>query len=85
MTRLTQTLANYVHYFGTVAVPQYTVTTYYAIFHRGAENAKLENATRETGKRENGLIMESRSSLYSRHTSRRYFKCYRIQANSPTD
>jgi len=29
---------------------------------------------RETGKRENGLVMESRSILNNRHTSRCYFK-----------
>jgi len=44
----------------------------------GAENAKLEKAILENaapncrgGKRENGLVMESRSSLNSRHTSTR--------------
>ena len=47
----------------------------------GAENARLENAELEnaapncrTGKRENGLVMESRSILNNRHTSRCYFK-----------
>jgi len=41
------------------------------------ENAELENAApncwtgkRETGKRENGLVMESRSTLNNRHTSK---------------
>jgi len=46
--------------------------------NRRAENARLENVGLEnvapnctTGKRENGLVMESRSSLNSQHTSLR--------------
>jgi len=56
---------------------------WYSANNGGAENARLENAGLEnvasncrtgkhgTGKRENGLVMESRSSLNSRHTARR--------------